>query len=113
MGFPVFDTLLSTTRRMLAGRSPFSGELDHIHHRFEALSAGPRVSLGLLYLLAASFAAAALATHYLEGLAIEAGIFFAVVGLVAAVIWRLGYTGTLWNSDRVVSLRRRAGHGPR
>jgi UDP-GlcNAc:undecaprenyl-phosphate GlcNAc-1-phosphate transferase len=110
MGFPVFDTLLSTTRRLLAGRSPFSGDLDHIHHRFEALSDNPRVSLGLLYFLSAGFATAALATHYLEGLAIEAGIFFAVVGVVIAVIWRLGYTGTLWNSDRVVTLRRRAGH---
>lgn len=110
MGFPVFDTLLSTIRRLLARRSPFSGDRDHIHHRFEALSDNPRVSLGLLYVLSASFAAAALATHYLEGLVVEAGIFFAVVGLVAAVIWRLGYTGTIWNSDRVVSLRRRAGH---
>lgn len=109
MGFPVLDTVLSTTRRILAGRSPFSGDRDHIHHRFEALSASPRVSLGLLYALSASFAAAALATHYLETLVVEAGIFVAVVGLISAVVWRLGYTGTIWNSERVVSLRRRSG----
>lgn len=110
MGFPVFDTLLSTTRRVLARRSPFIGDLDHIHHRFESLSSSPRTSLLLLYLLSGAFAGAALATHYLETLAVEAGIAIAVVAVVSFIIVRLGYTGTLWNSDRVVSLRRRAGH---
>lgn len=112
MGFPVFDTLLSATRRLLAGRSPFSGDRDHIHHRFDNLSNSPRASLAMLYLLSASFAAAALATHYLDSVALEAAVFFGVVAVVGGVILRLGYSGTIWNSDRVVSLRQR-NHGRR
>src|SRR5262245_54027823 len=74
MGFPVLDTLLAAARRVLDRRDPFRGDRDHIHHRLEALSLGPRGSLALLYALSASFAAAALATHYIDSLAIEGGV---------------------------------------
>jgi UDP-GlcNAc:undecaprenyl-phosphate GlcNAc-1-phosphate transferase len=108
MGFPVLETFLTLVRRTLAGRNPLAGDLDHIHHRFGALNLTPRASLALLYAIAASFAAASLATHYLDGTLVEAGIAIGVVTLVLTVVVSLGYPGTIWNANRVVSLRRRA-----
>jgi UDP-GlcNAc:undecaprenyl-phosphate GlcNAc-1-phosphate transferase len=111
MGFPVLDTLLSAARRLLDRRDPFSGDRDHIHHRLEAVAIGPRFSLGVLYALSAAFAVAALLTHYVHALVVEAAVFFGLLALVAFVLGRLGYILTLWNSQRVVSLRRRIARG--
>jgi UDP-GlcNAc:undecaprenyl-phosphate GlcNAc-1-phosphate transferase len=107
LGFPVLDTMLSATRRFLNHRDPFSGDLDHIHHRVEALNLGPRGSLALLYLLSAALATAALGAHYVDSLAAELAIVLGVLILVALVVARLGYVATLWDSERIVSLRRR------
>jgi UDP-GlcNAc:undecaprenyl-phosphate GlcNAc-1-phosphate transferase len=108
LGFPVLDTLLSVARRLLDRRSPFSGDRDHIHHRIEGLDLGPRLSLGVLYLLSGAFAAAALLTHYVDALVIEIAVLVALVALIAFVLGRLGYLVTLWNSERVLSLRGRS-----
>jgi UDP-GlcNAc:undecaprenyl-phosphate GlcNAc-1-phosphate transferase len=108
MGFPVLDTVLSVVRRLLDRRDPLSGDVDHIHHRLDALDLGPRGSLAVLYLISGAFAAAALATHYVHSLLVEALIFFGLVALIALILGRLGYVVTLWNSARVVSLRRRS-----
>jgi UDP-GlcNAc:undecaprenyl-phosphate/decaprenyl-phosphate GlcNAc-1-phosphate transferase len=107
LGFPVLDTLLSAARRLLDRRDPFSGDRDHIHHRLDALDLGPRGSLVVLYTLSAAFAGAALLTHYVASLVVEALVFIGLAGLIALVLGRLGYVVTLWNSDRVLSLRRR------
>jgi UDP-GlcNAc:undecaprenyl-phosphate/decaprenyl-phosphate GlcNAc-1-phosphate transferase len=108
MGFPVLDTVLSAARRLLDRRDPFRGDRDHIHHRFEALGLGPRASLALLYALSAAFALSALGTHYVGSLGFEAAIFFGVLALVGLTLAKLGYLVTLWNSERVLSLRGRA-----
>ena len=107
MGFPVLDTLLSAARRLLDRRHPFSRDHDHIHHRIEVLDLGPRVSLGVLYALSGAFAAAALLTHYVASLVVEAAVLVGLIAVVATVLGRLGYLVSMWNSDRVVSLRRR------
>lgn len=107
MGFPVLDTLLSAARRLLDRRSPFTGDLDHIHHRFEALNLGPRASLLMLYVIAGAFAGAALLTHYLDSVLIEGAVLCGLLALVGLLLAKLGYAVTLWNSERVTSLRRR------
>jgi UDP-GlcNAc:undecaprenyl-phosphate GlcNAc-1-phosphate transferase len=111
LGFPVFDTLLSVARRLLDRRHPFIGDTDHIHHRLELLELGPRGVLAALYLLSALFTAAALATHYVGSLAAELAVFAGLILLVTLVLGRLGYLVSMWNSPRLMSLRRRlAGH---
>ncbi len=105
MGFPVLDTVLSFSRRLLDRRNPLAGDLDHIHHRLDAQGLGPRASLALLYALSACFAAAALITHYVDSLAIEAAVFFGVLALILIVLGRLGYLVTMWNSERLRALR--------
>jgi UDP-GlcNAc:undecaprenyl-phosphate GlcNAc-1-phosphate transferase len=107
MGFPVLDTLLSVARRLLDRRHPFSRDHDHIHHRIEVLELDPRVSLAVLYAISGCFAAAALLTHYVESLIVEAMVLITLVAVIATVLGRLGYLVSMWNSDRIVSLRRR------
>ncbi len=109
LGFPVLDTLLSAARRLLDRRSPFIGDRDHIHHRLEAMDLGPRGSLALLYVLSAAFGVAALGAHYIDSLAAEVAIVIGVFALVGLVLGKLGYLMTMWNSERVTSLRRRLG----
>jgi UDP-GlcNAc:undecaprenyl-phosphate GlcNAc-1-phosphate transferase len=107
LGFPVLDTVLAATRRLLEGRNPLSGDTDHIHHRLEQFYIGPRGVLALLYLLSALFAAAALGTHYAHSLAAELAIFAGLALVVALVLGRLGYLVSMWNSRRLSGVRKR------
>lgn len=107
LGFPVVDTLLSVARRVLDHRHPFTGDTDHIHHRLEQLEMGPRGVLLALYLLSALFAAAALATHYVNSMEAEIAIFAGLALLMALVLGRLGYLVSMWNSRRLTSVRKR------
>jgi UDP-GlcNAc:undecaprenyl-phosphate GlcNAc-1-phosphate transferase len=107
MGFPVLDTLLSATRRLLDHRHPFSRDSDHIHHRLEQMDIGPRGILVALYSLSALFAGAALATHYFDSLLAEAAVFLGLFFVIALVLGRLGYLVSMWNSPGMSSLRRR------
>jgi UDP-GlcNAc:undecaprenyl-phosphate GlcNAc-1-phosphate transferase len=111
LGFPVLDTVLAATRRVLDGRRPWAGDTDHIHHRLEQLDLGPRGVLAALYLLSALFAAAAIATHYADSLLAEAAIFAGLALLVALVLGRLGYIVSMWNSPMVAGVRRRLAGG--
>jgi UDP-GlcNAc:undecaprenyl-phosphate/decaprenyl-phosphate GlcNAc-1-phosphate transferase len=107
MGFPVLDTLLSASRRLLEHRHPFAGDTDHIHHRLAQMDTGPRGLLVVLYTLSGLFALAALGTHFVDSLAGELIIFAALIILVTLVLGRLGYLVSMWNSEGLIALRRR------
>jgi len=107
MGFPVLDTLLSASRRLLDHRHPFAGDTDHIHHRIGQIESRPLGILVVLYSLSGLFALAALGTHFVDSLAGEVVIFAALIVLVALVLGRLGYFVTMWNSEGLLALRRR------
>ncbi|MEX2246425.1 MAG: MraY family glycosyltransferase [Dehalococcoidia bacterium] len=107
LGFPILDFVLATVRRVLQGRLPTIGDEDHIHHRIEALGAGPRGLLVVIYGLAVLFSAAAILLHYVETFWIEAMVFAALIVAVGGTLLRLGYVLTLWNSSSVVWLRQR------
>lgn len=48
-GLPIFDTLFAIIRRLLNGKSPFSADRGHIHHRLIDLGFGQRKSTKILY----------------------------------------------------------------
>jgi len=48
LGIPIFDTLFAMVRRTLEGRSLFSADRNHIHHRLLALGFGQTRIVGLL-----------------------------------------------------------------
>jgi len=46
---PLFDTIFAFTRRILHGKSPFSPDRGHIHHRLIDLGFNQKQSVGILY----------------------------------------------------------------
>lgn len=108
LGFPILDTVLAFTRRLLDKRHPFHGDMDHIHHRLEmALGLGPRAVLAVLYTLSALFGITALVEHFLDSTLSEVVAFLIFLLAIGTVLYRLGYLGTLWDSRLVASVRTR------
>jgi len=105
LGFPILDTLLAFVRRLADLRHPFVADLDHIQHRLEQRGLSDRTVVLSLYALCILFSGAALTIHYVEATAAEFLAFFAFGAAIAAVLFRLGYAHSLWNSASVASLR--------
>jgi len=56
LGVPIIDTFWVIVRRMLAGRSPFTPDRGHIHHRLLDLGLSHRRTVLLIYAICASLA---------------------------------------------------------
>jgi UDP-GlcNAc:undecaprenyl-phosphate GlcNAc-1-phosphate transferase len=108
LGFPILDTVLAAIRRVLDRSHPFQGDEDHIHHRLELLGLGPRGILAVLYSLSVLFSGAAILLHYVDYFPMELAVLGALMALVAAILTKLGYAVSLWNSHGMVWLRRKA-----
>lgn len=65
MGFPLLDALWVVSRRIFEGKSPFQGDLKHLHHRFLESGLTRRQSLYLIYSSCAVFGGVAV---FLEGM---------------------------------------------
>ncbi len=48
-GLPLFDTFFAIVRRLLRGKSPFSSDRGHIHHRLIDMGFGQKKSTKILY----------------------------------------------------------------
>ena len=105
LGFPILDTLLAFVRRLADLRHPFVADLDHIQHRLEQRGLSDRAVVLSLYGLSILFSGAALTIHYVEATGAEFLAFFAFGAAITAVLFRLGYASSLWNSASVASLR--------
>jgi UDP-GlcNAc:undecaprenyl-phosphate GlcNAc-1-phosphate transferase len=107
LGFPILDTFLAVVRRVLDRKNPFTGDLDHIHHRLERTGFGPWGLLVVLYSISLLLAGAAILLHYVDNFVVEAVVLLAAGVVVAATLKRLGYVLSIWNSHLVLSLRQR------
>jgi UDP-GlcNAc:undecaprenyl-phosphate GlcNAc-1-phosphate transferase len=107
LGYPILDTGLAAVRRMLDHRHPLLRDEDHIHHRLEVAGFGPRGLLAVIYVVCVMFSAGALALHYVHNFVMEITVLLATLLLIAAILTRLGYVLSLWNSASVLWLRRR------
>ncbi len=107
LGYPILDSGLAATRRLLQHKHPAIGDQDHIHHRLETEGAGPRGILAVIYALAALFSGGAILLHYVDSIWVEGAVFIALIIAVATTLLRLGYVVTIWNSHSVVWLRQR------
>jgi UDP-GlcNAc:undecaprenyl-phosphate GlcNAc-1-phosphate transferase len=70
LGVPIIDTLMVMTERLLAGRSPFVADRNHLHHRLLALGFGHRQAVGILYLMQGCLFVAAWLLRYASDLAV-------------------------------------------
>jgi UDP-GlcNAc:undecaprenyl-phosphate GlcNAc-1-phosphate transferase len=107
MGFPILDTLLAVVRRAADHRHPLLGDQDHIHHRLEVTGFGPRGLLVVVYGVSVLFAAGAITLHFVHIFALEVAVLLGTLLLVVAVLTKLGYALSFWNSASVIWLRRR------
>jgi UDP-GlcNAc:undecaprenyl-phosphate/decaprenyl-phosphate GlcNAc-1-phosphate transferase len=94
LGYPALDTLLAMFGRFLHGKSMFTGDRSHIHHRLVARGLGHAKSALVLYLVCALFCVVGVATAI--GNTFLVGVGLATIALVfSAGVWALGYLKAL------------------
>jgi UDP-GlcNAc:undecaprenyl-phosphate/decaprenyl-phosphate GlcNAc-1-phosphate transferase len=82
---PFLDLLLAVLRRTRAGRSPFTADKEHLHHRLLELGHSQRRAVLLMYAWTALVAYGALAVAFLPAAVAAVGISSAIVVLLIAV----------------------------
>lgn len=83
LGLPIIDTLLVMAIRLREGRSPFSPDRNHIHHRLLALGLSHREAVAAIYLAQSTLVASAIVLRGQSDLLIAcvyAGICLAFAG---------------------------------
>ena len=55
LGLPIMDTLLAMVRRFIMGRSMFSADKEHIHHKLMALGYTHRRAMLGMYMICVFF----------------------------------------------------------
>lgn len=86
LAYPVFDTLFAFSRRVLKGKSPFSPDKKHIHHRL--VEAGLSVGSGVLVIFSASLFFALCGVLFLLGMTSFA-VFLLLLTLLFTVVMLL------------------------
>ncbi len=81
LGLPIIDTLMVMVQRVVEGRSPFSADRNHIHHRLLALGFDHHEAVMLIYLVQAGLFVTAWFVRYESDLTILA--VFVVVAIMA------------------------------
>ncbi|MGN1014512.1 MAG: MraY family glycosyltransferase [Butyricicoccus sp.] len=51
LGLPIFDTAFAMIRRVLSGRSPFSPDRGHVHHRLIDMGFNQKQAVAILYVI--------------------------------------------------------------
>jgi UDP-GlcNAc:undecaprenyl-phosphate/decaprenyl-phosphate GlcNAc-1-phosphate transferase len=98
LGLPIFDTLSAMTRRVLAGRSPFSADKEHLHrriHRINRTKSGPyRRTVYSLYIMSVAFGTFGLVLSVGRADIIGATVV-ALLAFVAVLLYRYDYLTVL------------------
>ena len=61
---PLLDLILAVVRRVRAGRSPFSADSEHLHHKLLEMGLSHRRTAAILYLWTAAFAIPAVVSAF-------------------------------------------------
>lgn len=84
LGLPLLDTIMVMVKRIISGRSPFSPDKNHMHHRLLALGFSHSETVVILYFIQSAFVISAFATAYardwLPGLLFM--VYLLMIGLV-------------------------------
>lgn len=98
LGYPIADTLLSITRRVYRGKSPFSGDASHIHHRLLAVGLTHRQAALAIYAVCVLCGVVAVAALVQNGMVMAAGL---LAGLVVALrgLHVLGYLNVFLDKE--------------
>ncbi len=88
LGLPILDTLFVIVLRIIKGRSPFSSDENHIHHRFMRLGFDHYESVVTIYSMQALFVVSAILLRYQSD-----GLILSFYLMVCAIIFLLLRTG--------------------
>jgi UDP-GlcNAc:undecaprenyl-phosphate GlcNAc-1-phosphate transferase len=104
---PVLDVIMAVVRRTVAGKSPFSPDRKHLHHRMLALGHSHRWAVGLMHAWVALLAFGAAATAFWPWASVVR-----VGAVVAAVLLALTVVPALFAAVGKRRRRRRRGVTP-
>ena len=90
LGIPILDTILSFSRRVLAGRNPFVADREHIHHKMIRLGLTQVQTVSLLYIICAALGVLSLSLIRFNS-EIVLAIAIPLTALIFAGLWILGY----------------------
>ncbi len=86
LGLPILDTLSVMTQRVLAGRSPFAADRNHIHHKILDLSFTHYEAVCIIYIVQALMVCSALAFRY-ESDALVVSVFVLICAVSIASLY--------------------------
>jgi UDP-GlcNAc:undecaprenyl-phosphate GlcNAc-1-phosphate transferase len=99
LGIPIMDTLTVMLTRIRAGRSPFSADSNHLHHRLLALGFAHREAVLLIYLMQVALVLLAYFLRFesdsevVIAFCVFAGVVLGLLRRATQVGWRLKYLG--------------------
>ena len=109
---PLLDFTLAVLRRLRAGKSPFSADRQHIHHRLQDFGHSHLGSVLVFYVWTALISVSCLLLFFIEAWAVAVIAFF---GLIAALIFTawpvLKEFGIFASIDRVISKQKAGSNG--
>lgn len=100
LGLPILDTLTVMSTRIMAGRSPFVADNNHLHHRLLAIGLAHREAVAVVYLLQVGLVLLAYFMRFeadVEVVAVFCGFAAIVLGLLHLAKssgWRLHQVGS-------------------
>jgi UDP-GlcNAc:undecaprenyl-phosphate/decaprenyl-phosphate GlcNAc-1-phosphate transferase len=98
LGVPIIDTFWIIVRRLLNGRSPFSADRGHIHHRLLDLGLSHRQTVVLIYAICVALGILSLVLTGAQQLYAFMGVFVGT-GLILLVLAWGGFTETALEAD--------------
>jgi len=106
LGLPILDTLSVMVRRLRAGRSPFSPDKTHIHHRLMQYGFSHAEAVGSIYLIQGLYLASALKFRYSSDLLVIGTYLTISATLLLFFAWT---AKTEWRLHQVIEGRDRRG----
>ena len=88
VGLPIVDTLFVMIKRLSEGRSPFSADRNHMHHRLLGSGLAHYEAVSVIYLTQGAFLLLAFLVRY-QGDAEVALVYLATVSLILGGLWLL------------------------
>jgi UDP-GlcNAc:undecaprenyl-phosphate/decaprenyl-phosphate GlcNAc-1-phosphate transferase len=107
LGLPIMDTLTVMLTRIRAGRSPFSADANHLHHRLLALGFAHREAVLLIYMMQVGLVLLAYSLRFesdsevFVAFCMFAAVVLALLHQASRVGWQLSHLGSKSGSLRL------------
>lgn len=89
LAIPIFDTCFAVIRRLIAGKSPFSADRLHLHHRIMDKGLSNKQTVGIIYGATIIFGIVAICSMRINDIRIFA-VFAVLATAFLLVLWKFG-----------------------